>query len=192
MLRRMPIFAVSTAFLLLSWGGQAAGGGRFADANSPGGAGTGLNFIVREVRVAPVRAHVGDIIKVEMIVENQGGEGAGTTTERVYANGKSVAQKLFHYDISGGTLYHETLYWDTKGMAPGQYKIRGEVFLWYDTSQFDNYLDVKRPVELVAPGAAFSGGEAGGGNAIERDPRYKPAAGSSEGGNPPAGGMTGY
>ncbi|HZW36590.1 MAG TPA: CARDB domain-containing protein [Candidatus Deferrimicrobiaceae bacterium] len=188
----MPIFAVSTVFLILSWGGQAAGGGRFADSASPGGGGTGLNFIVREIRVTPIRAHVGDLIKVEMIVENQGGEGAGTSTERIYANGKSVAQKLFHYDIAGGTFYHETLFWDTKGMAPGEYRIRGEVFLWYDTSPFDNYLDVKRSVELLPPGVAFSGKETGGGYAIERDPRYKPAAGATEGEPPPPGGATGY
>lgn len=191
-MRRMPILAVSTAVLLLSWGGPAGGGGRFAESASPGGAGTGLNLIVREVSVAPVRARVGDIIRIDMIVENQGGEGAGTTTERVYANGRSVAQKLFRYDIAAGSLYHETLYWDTKGMAPGEYRIRGEVFLWYDTSQFDNYLDVKQPVELLPPGAAFSGGEAGGGTAIARDPRYKPAAAPSDGGYPPPGGATGY
>lgn len=192
MLRRMPIVAVSMLLLLLSWGKPVAGGGRFADSSSPGGGGTGLNFIVREIRVTPIRAHVGDLIKVEMIVENQGGEGAGTSTERIYANGKSVAQKLFHYDIAGGTFYHETLFWDTKGVAPGEYKIRGEVFLWYDTSEFDNYLDVKQPVELLPPGAAISGKDAGGGYAIARDPRYKPPAGASEGGTAPPGGPPGY
>jgi hypothetical protein len=151
-----------------------------------------LNFIVREVRVSPVRAHVGDLIKVEMIVENQGGEGAGTATERIYANGRSVTQKLFHYDITGGTFYHETLFWDTKGVVPGEYRIRGEVYLWYDTSPFDNYLDVKRPVELLPPGTALSGKEAAGGVAIERDPRYKPAMDPSGGEAPPPGGPPGY
>jgi hypothetical protein len=167
-------------------------GFRLIDSTNPGGAGTGFNFIVREVRVSPVRAHVGDVIKIEMIVENQGGEGAGTTTERVYANGKSVAHKLFHYDITGGSFYHETLLWDTKNAAPGEYRIRGEVFIWYDTSPFDNYLDVRRPVVLLPKGAAFSGGETGGGVAVERDPRYRPASAPMGGEGAPAGGAGGY
>jgi hypothetical protein len=165
--------------LLLGSGAQA--GFLFASASSPGGAGTGLNLIVREVKVTPAKASVGEVIRVEMIVENQGGEGTETVTARVYASGKPVADKLFHYDITGGTLYHETLFWNTKGAAPGEYIIRGEIFVWGDTSPFDNHLDVKQPVVLVPAGTPLLEGERAGGTAIARDPRYRP------GGTPEAG-----
>lgn len=187
MTRRWSAWTLVAACGLLIAATGAQAGSRFASTSSPGGAGTGLNLIVREVKATPARAHVGDVIKVEMIVENQGGEGAGTVTERVYANGMSVASKLFHYDITGGTLYRETLYWDTKGAAPGEYRIRGEVFVWYDTSPFDNYLDVRQPVVLLPAGASFPGGEKAGGTAVTRDPRYRPSAGAPEaGGGGPA------
>lgn len=188
----MNASALLSGCVLLFMGDAAQAGFRFASTSSPGGAGTGLNLIVREVKVTPARAHVGDVIKVEMIVENQGGEGKDTVTERVYANGKSVAAKLFHYDITGGTLYHETLFWDTKGAAPGEYRIRGEVFLWYDTSPFDNELDVKQPVVLLPRGAHFPAGEKAGGTAIATDPRYRPSGGAPASGAGQPGATGGY
>jgi hypothetical protein len=85
-----------------------------------------------------------------------------------------VASKLFTYGLSGypGRTYRETLAWDTRDAAPGEYRIRGEVFLWYDASPFDNFLEVEQPLVLLPPGASFPGGEEAGGSALAVDPRY--------------------
>ncbi len=192
MTRRLLAMGVIAACALLLWGDQARGGFRLVDMD--GGGGPYLNIIVRQVTAAPIRAHVGDVIKVDMVVENHGDLGNSYATVDLLANGRRVDSKLFNYGFSGegDRIYRATFFWDTKGIRPGEYRIRGEVFIWGDASPFDNFLDLAQPLVLLAPGAAFPAGETGGGSAMTRDPRYKPAAGSEgeEGGVRP-GGRTG-
>jgi hypothetical protein len=172
---------VLAACALLLWGDQARGGFRRVEAGD-GGGGPDINIIMREVRVAPIRAHVGDVIRVDMVVENHGDLGNDIANVELLANGKAVDSKLYNYGFGGegDRIYRATFYWNTRGVKPGEYKIRGEVFVWYDTSPFDNFLEVSQPLVLLAPGAAFPAGEPGGGSAMTRDPRYKPAAGPGE------------
>lgn len=169
-MKRVAVFLGSVAFIALFGGGVAA-----ADMGSDGGNGVYINLIVREVKVTPVRAHVGDPIRIDAVIENRG-EGYGTITARVYANGKSVAHRLLTYDTLHGpsALYRESFVWDTKGARPGEYRIRAEVFDWNDSSPFDNELAVKEPVTLLPAGAPFPAGQSGGGEAVEADPRWRP------------------
>ncbi len=94
------------------------------------------------------------------------GDGSETIPAEVYANGKRVGYKLFTFGWSPGETYtHKTFYWNTRGMKPGEYTIKGEAYLWGDTSPFDNSLSVKQPLELAAVGAPFPGGKMAGGSA---------------------------
>ncbi len=135
-----------------------------------------VNIVVREVRVAPIRAHVGDTVRIEMISEKLGDDDP-TPTARVVlvrANGKVVANKLVEFGAINGdgpNLLKETLLWETRGAAPGNYTIRVEAFIWEDSSPFDNFMDVKETLVLVAPGSSFPDGEPGGGETVETDPR---------------------
>lgn len=155
-------------------GGDARAGRLLAGMND-GGNGIFINLIVREVRVAPIRAHVGDAVRIDAVIENRG-EGYGTVTARVYANGKSVASHLMTYDTLNGprAVYRESFVWNTAGVKPGEYRIRAEAFDWNDASPFDNELAVKEPVTLLPAGAAFPAGQAGGGEAVAVDPRWRP------------------
>jgi hypothetical protein len=72
-------------------------------------------------------------------------------------------------------------------VKPGEYKIRGEAFVWVDASPFDNFLDLEKVLVLLTAGAELPAGESDGGTAMTRDPRYKPAAGSTDAGRTPAG-----
>jgi hypothetical protein len=158
------------------------------------GNGPYINLILREVSVSPVRARVGDGIRVGMVIENRGDPWNDTVKIELLANGKPVASELYNYGFGGegGRIYRTTLFWDTKGVPPGEYKIRGEVFVWYDASPFDNSLEVESPVLLLPPGTAFPAGEKEGGVAVARDPRYKPAAQSPQEGGGIGGGTGGY
>ncbi len=178
-MKRLSTCLAAAACLLVLAGGEARAGGMLAMGDE-GGGGIWIDLIVRKVTVTPVRAHVGDPIRVDAVVENHG-EGKGTITMRLYANGKQVASRLLTYDIMDGprALYRESFVWDTTGAKPGEYRIRAEAFDWNDSSPFDNYLDVKEPVTLVPAGAAFAHGEAGGGEAVAVDPRWAPARASS-------------
>jgi len=134
------------------------------------------DLVVRKVTVTPARAHVGDVIRIEMewdfwgdITENA----YDTNVAAVRANGKVVASKSYTADFNGvrpGETYRETFLWDTKGVAPGQYRIRGEVPVRIEKTPYDNYLDVKKPVLLVPAGASFPDGEEGGGSAVAESP----------------------
>ena len=145
------------------------------DSDMNGGSET-PDLVVRKVAISPVRAHVGDVIRIEMewdfwgdITENY----YDTNVATVRANGKVVARKSYTADFNGvrpGETYRETFLWDTKGMAPGKYHIRGEVPLRIEKTPYDNYLDVKEPVLLVPPGAPFPGGQEGGGIAVAESP----------------------
>jgi hypothetical protein len=135
---------------------------------SLGDGGAHVDLVVRKITVSPARAHVGDTIRIEMVWEYWGeitNNYYDTTFAQVSANGKLVARKPFVYNFGAqpGDEYRETLLWDTKGMAPGKYRIRGEVPLRLDATPYDNFLVVKEPIILVPQGAAFpSGGESGG------------------------------
>jgi hypothetical protein len=140
-----------------------------------GGESDYADIFVKEVIVSPVRAHVGDVIRIDMRwvywgeISNRYYE---TTRAEVHANGKVVASTPFVYDYGAslGNEYAHTWYWDTKGLPPGKYRIKGEVFLWRDATPYDNYLSLKEPVILLAPGAAFPGGQDAGGTGVARNP----------------------
>ena len=168
-------FALAALLVALAGPGGAEAGARFPFRVAGTDAGDGnanVDLAVRQVTVSPVRARAGDVIRVEVLVENKA-EGAATTNAEVYANGKRVARRLFSWGRSAGDRLHRlTFDWDTRGVAAGEYRIRAQAFVWEDTSPFDNELSVTRPVVLVDPGAAFPGGEAAGGTATETDPRF--------------------
>ena len=137
-----------------------------------GGGGVNIDLAVRQVTVTPVRAHAGDVVHVEVVIENKA-EGMKTTNAELLVNGKVVARQLFTWGMSAGErLYRLSFDWDTRGIPPGEYRIGAQAFVWEDTSPFDNRLDVTQPV-LIAPAAGgFPGGGAAGGSATETDPRF--------------------
>jgi len=161
------------SILLLS-GDEARAGFLRLSSDSGGDNGPYINIIVREVRVSPIRAYVGDLVRIDMVVENQGDLWNERTPGEVRANGKVVASKVFinGFGGEGDRIQRITIPWDTRGVKPGEYKIRGEFFVWNDASEFDNFLDVPQPLILLPPGTAFPAGEAEGGTGVGRDPRY--------------------
>jgi hypothetical protein len=168
MRRRIHSFGylIVPVFLLLLAGEKDAG-----MAESSRGDGAHVDLVVREITVSPARAHVGDTIRIEMVWQYWGDMISNyydTTIAEVLANGKAVAGKPFVYNFGAqlGDTYRETFLWDTKGMAPGTYRIRGRVPLRLDATPYDNFLEVKEPVILVPQGAAFPSGEEGGGTVV--------------------------
>lgn len=159
------IILLSLAILLFGTG--------TAGAEMEGGDGNGpwLDLIVREVRVTPVVAHVGDTIRFEMVLENHGDAVKTTIPITILANGKEVAGHLFTFGWSNepGKIYRETFQWETNGVPPGEYRIRGDAFVWDDDYKFDNDLDVKEPLVLLPAGAAFPAGKEDGGTAVAVD-----------------------
>jgi hypothetical protein len=156
--------------------GPAGGGRRILLADMDGGDGGGdvnIDLAVRQVTVEPVRAHAGDVVHIEVLIENKF-EGRGTTPARVYANGKEIGYKLFTWGTGGDQMFRLGFDWNTNGLAPGEYKIKATAIVLEDSSPFDNELDVKQPVVLAAPGSGFPGGVQAGGSYTETDPRYHP------------------
>jgi hypothetical protein len=130
--------------------------------------GAHVDLVVRKVIVTPVRAHVGDVVMIKMVWEywsDLTNNYYDTTFAEVLANGKVVARKPFVYNFGAflGDVYRETFLWDTKGMAPGTYRIRGEVPLRLDATPFDNFLVAKDPLLLIPAGESFPAGEESGG-----------------------------
>jgi hypothetical protein len=168
--------AVPLLFLLLI--ARHAGSNMSIVSSGGGGEGAHVDIIVKEVIVSPVGAHVGDVIRIDMRwmywgdVSNREYQ---TTKAEIRANGKVVASSPFVYDYGAslGDEYVHTFHWDTRGVSPGVYTIRGEVFLWLDVTPYDNFLVVKEPVILLAPGAEFSGGQKAGGAGVARNPSFK-------------------
>jgi hypothetical protein len=143
-----------------------------ADQDGGGGADMNIDLAVRQVTVAPVRAHAGDVVHVDVVVENKA-EGMRTTNAELLVNGKAVASQLFTWGMSPGErLYRLSFDWDTRGVPPGEYRIGARAFVWEDTSPFDNQLDVTQRVQIAPAGGGFPGGEAAGGSATETDPRF--------------------
>jgi hypothetical protein len=137
-----------------------------------GGSDMNIDLAVRQVKVTPVRAHVGDVIRVDVVIENKA-EGARTTSAELLVNGKVAGSQLFSWGMSPGErLYRLSFDWDTRKVSPGAYKIGAQAFVWEDSSPFDNRLDVTQSVLIVPAGAGFPGGEAEGGTATETDPRF--------------------
>ena len=127
-----------------------------------------INLSVLEVRVTPIVAHVGDTIRFEMTLQNRGDAVDKSTTIEIKANGKRVASKLFRFGWSQEPMkvYRETFEWNTKGVPPGEYRIQGDAFVWGDSNEFDNVLDVKEPLVLLPVGAPLPAGKEGGGTAV--------------------------
>ncbi|HAM33463.1 MAG TPA: hypothetical protein DDX05_07415 [Deltaproteobacteria bacterium] len=169
--------ALASAVALLLFAGEIASGGgrggRFRHVGDQNGGGDGNKDIaVRQVTVAPIRAQVGDTVRVDVVIENKA-EGYETVPLEIFANKKVVTRKLFTFGWSpGDRIYRETMAWDTRGVSPGEYRIRAEVFVWGDSSPSDNFLEVKQVVLLSPPGAPSSDGAAAGGSATETDPRF--------------------
>ncbi len=132
-----------------------------------------VDLVVRKVTVTPTRAHVGDDIRIEMEWDHWGHiTGYETDVATVRANGKAVASKQYPsgFGVRPGEVKRETFLWNTKGMAPGTYRIRGEVPLRGDPTPYNNYLDVKEPVLLIAEGEPFPAGQESGGEAVAENP----------------------
>ncbi|MGZ9196993.1 MAG: hypothetical protein ACXW4I_11285 [Candidatus Deferrimicrobiaceae bacterium] len=165
----------SLLFLLLF--AREAESNRLFVSGGSGDADSHIDIFVKEVKVSPIRAHVGEVIRVDMRwvywgdISNREYQ---TTTAEIRANGKVVASIPFVYDYGAslGDEYVHTYFWDTRGFPPGEYKIRGEVFLWRDVTPYDNFLVVKEPVVLLAPGANFPEGQESGGTGVARNPSY--------------------
>src|SRR4030065_423241 len=137
--------------------------------------GAHVDLVVRKVTVTPARAHVGDVVRIEMEWEYWGEITSNyydTTFAEVLANGKSVAKKPFVYNFGArlGDVYRETFLWDTKGTAPGEYRIRAEGPLRPEATPFGNFLVVEESVILVPEGAPFPSGEESGGTAVAKNP----------------------
>jgi len=131
-----------------------------------------IDLAVRQVTVSPVRAHAGDVIHVDVLIENKA-EGMRTTNAELLVNGKPVARQLFTWGMSAGErLYRLSFDWDTRGIPPGEYRVGAQAFVFEDTSPSDNRLDVARPVVIAPPGGGFPDGETAGGSATETDPRF--------------------
>jgi hypothetical protein len=168
--------ALASAVALLLFAGEIVSGGgrggRFRHVGDQNGGDGNKDIAVRQVTVAPIRAHVGDMVRVDVVIENKA-EGYETVPLEIFANKKVVARKLFTFGFSpADRIYRETMAWDTRGVSPGEYRIRAEVFVWGDSSPYDNYLEVKHVVLLSAPGAPFPDGATSGGSATETDPRF--------------------
>ena len=165
------VFMVLSLAVLLAGAERGEAGRRFMRIDTENGDNGGapyVNLIVREVRVTPIVAHVGDTVRFEMVLEDRGDPVDMTITIEILANGKEVASKLFTFGWSSepGKMYQETFRWDTKGVPPGEYRIRGEAFVWGDSYEFDNFLNVKEPLALLPVGAALPAGKEDGGTAV--------------------------
>jgi hypothetical protein len=166
----------SLAVMLLFTGDMAFSGGRSGSVrhagSMSGGADANKDIAIRQVTVTPARVHVGDTVRVDVVIENKA-DGYETLPLKISANGKVVGQKLFTFGFSpADRIYRETFVWPTRGLPPGEYRIRAEAFVWEDSSPFDNFLEVKQAVLLAAPGAPFPDGAESGGSATETDPRF--------------------
>lgn len=138
-----------------------------------GNGGSAVNLTVWKLTVRPIHAHVGDVIDVEVWIDNRE-DGSETTWAKVYANGKEVAREPFRWGTPGmDHNYKLFMQWDTRGMAPGSYNVKVEAFVFQDSDPFDNEMTLKQPVILVEPGGKLPGGEPGGAGTTEIDPRYK-------------------
>lgn len=141
-------------------------------------AGAHVDVILLKVAVTPARAHVGDVVAIEMVWQYWGdlvNNYYDTTFAEVSANGRVIARKPFDYRFGAvlGDVYRETFLWDTKDAAPGTYRIRGEVPLRLDATPYDNYLVVRESLVLLPAGEPFPSGQESGGSAVAENPAWK-------------------
>ena len=169
---RTPIYLIGSLLLLLLFAPLPG----YGDSDKNGGS-QPVDLVLRKVTVTPVRVHVGDVVRVEMEWDYWGDIFAenryDTNMAAVRANGKVVASKTYTADFGGlspGDTCRETFLWNTTGMAPGEYRIRGEVPVIQDKTHYDNYLDVKEPLLLVPAGVSFPDGKERGGEAVAESP----------------------
>ncbi|HZL97105.1 MAG TPA: hypothetical protein VFB91_00170 [Terriglobales bacterium] len=173
--RRVLWLAVAVLVTVAVPGGAVFGGTAetvlLADQDG-GDGGVYIDLVVRQVKVAPMRAYAGSVVHVDVVIENKG-EGMATTNAELLVNGKVVVRQLFTWGMSvGERLYRLSFDWDTRGIPPGEYRIGAQAFVWEDSSPFDNRLDVTQPLLIAPAGGGFPGGEAPGGIATETDPRF--------------------
>lgn len=170
---KIPWFFVGSVLLLFL--ARPAVSGDMNNGQDKDGGAERPDVVLRKVTVTPIRAHVGDVVRIDMewdywgdITDNY----YDSNSADVRANGKVVVSRTYEadYGVRPGETKRETFLWDTKGMAPGSYHLRAEVPVQLDKTPYDNYLDVKKPVLLVAAGAAFPSGEEGGGTAVAESP----------------------
>ncbi len=174
------LFAGAAAFLaaglLAGFTGTDAVAGpriRLAEMEGGDGGGTAVNLTVRQVTIRPVRAYVGDVVRIEVWIDNRE-DGSMYTSAEILANRKVVGRQLFRWGGPGEDRTYKLYFdWDTSGLAPGAYKIRADAFVHEDIDSFDNEFTVKQPVLLAAPGGEFPGGEKAGGSITEIDERYR-------------------
>jgi hypothetical protein len=179
-MRRTRVFGyllATLAFLLLSVR-LAEPDGLLLSMGGGGGEGGHVDIFIKELTVSPLNARAGDVIRIDMrwvywgAISNRDYE---TTKAEIRANGTVVASIpfVYGYGASLGDEYAHSWFWDTRGFPPGKYGIRGEVFLWRDATPYDNFLALKEPVILLAPGAEFPGGREAGGAGVVRNPSFK-------------------
>ena len=162
-----------TLVLVLLFAGPAVSGDMIGNEKDGG---TDIpDLVVRKVTVTPIRAHIGDVVRIDMEWDYWGDITKNyydTNFAMVRANRKVVASKKYtsYFGVRPGEVKRETFLWDTGGMAPGTYRIRGEVPLNLDKTPYDNYLDVKEPLLLIPAGESFPAGENEGGSAIAEAP----------------------
>ena len=178
MQKRVWITAVLFAPLLFLHGHPAIAGHLIRLSSVGDSDGAHADLVVRKVTVTPIRARSGDPIRIEVVWMYWGeliNNYYESTSANVLANGKVVASMLFSYEFGAslGDEYRHTFIWDTKGVAPGEYRIRAEVPLRLDTTPYDNFLDVKEPLVLFPAGAAFPAGEEQGGSAVTENSYWK-------------------
>jgi hypothetical protein len=170
---RVSIFLLAPVLFLLMVARDAESNRRLVLA-SGGGEGAHADIFVKEVKVSPLRAHVGDVIRFDMRwvywgeMNNRYYE---TTKAEILANGKVVASIPFVYNYSAslGDEYDHTWFWDTRGFPPGEYRIKGVVFLWLDATPYDNFLVVKD--QSAGARGGVSQGAGSGRNGGGQEPR---------------------
>ncbi|GAB4365044.1 MAG: hypothetical protein Kow00128_07270 [Deltaproteobacteria bacterium] len=136
------------------------------------------DLVVRKVTVTPIRARVGEPVRIEMEWVYWGAlinTYYETTTAEVRANGRTIASTPFDYNygFNLGETFRHTFVWDTRGMPPGEYRIRAEIPLVLDATPFDNYLDLKEPLILVSEGDRSSPEPGSARSAVAENPAWK-------------------
>lgn len=165
-MKKMVGSIVMAAVLVVGAAAFAMPGRLLADDDIGGHGGVYTNLIVREMTVAPVRAIAGEKVKVDVLIEFRG-EGMGSAPLRLWAGKNIVDQVLYNFrgSVESERLRRFTLEWDTKGAAPGDHRLRVELFNPTDAHEFDNELTLGEPVVVAMPGASFPGRIAAGGRA---------------------------
>ena len=113
-----------------------------------------MDIAVRQVTVTPVRAHVGDTVRVDVVIENKT-DGYETIPLEIFANRKVVGRKLFTFGFSpADRIYRESFAWDTGGVIPGRIQDPG------GGVRLGGFLSVRQPPGCEAGGAPRRPGRA--------------------------------